>query len=268
MLGADISHAWGGTTPSLWVDGAVVAHAGTAQTPKSVFENVYEVFLILGTLVGVVVIAYTLYNAVKYRDGNGAAPAAGDQPQLGEIPSGGGKGRKLFLSFAISAVIVLSLIAWTYSLLLVVENQPNAQGDALEIEVIGHQFSWEFVYPNGETAGTLRVPVDQRVVLSVTSADVFHNIGIPRFGVKADAIPGQTTETWFIPHETGTTTAKCYELCGQLHSEMKADVIVLSQGEYEEWYASTDDGDAQSDVRADPDASAADSGAAETEGAA
>jgi cytochrome c oxidase subunit 2 len=247
------------------MSGGIVAHAGSTQTPKSVFGSVYEVFLILGTLVGVVVIAYTLYNAVKYRDGNGAAPDDADRPQLGEIPSGGGKGRKLFLSFAISAVIVLSLIAWTYSLLLVVENQPNAQGDALEVQVVGHQFSWEFIYPNGASTTTLRVPVDRRVVLTVTSADVFHNIGIPRFGVKADAIPGQTTETWFIPHETGTYTARCYELCGQLHSEMTADVLVQPPDEFQAWYTSTDGGDAQGDVRADPDAGASETGAATTE---
>ena len=49
---------------------ALLRHAAFAQvsrTPADVFDNLYLVFLVLGTLVGVVVISYTVYNAYKYR---------------------------------------------------------------------------------------------------------------------------------------------------------------------------------------------------------
>ena len=224
-----------GGTAHATVGGLVpVAHAGGfARTPESIFDNVFLVFLLLGTLVGVVVIAYTLYNAAKYRASDDRSEAAAvDRPRQGELPTGGGGGRKLFLSFGISALIVLSLIVWTYGLLTFVEAQPQGT----EIDVVGHRFSWEFVYPDGRSTSTLRVPRGQPIELNVTSADVFHNIGIPAFGVKADAIPGQTTSAWFVPDEVGTYTASCYELCGSGHSFMNAEVVVMEPQQYQAWY--------------------------------
>ncbi|WP_435114839.1 cytochrome c oxidase subunit II [Halolamina sp. C58] len=210
-------------------------------TRVQVFSEIYWVFLVLGTLVGAVVIGYMLYNAYKYSYEGGSDEK--DRPKLGEVPTGGGKGKKLFLSLSLSAIIVISLIAWTYGTLLFVEGQTGEQG--VEVEVEGYQFGWNFHYLNDDgsyagvnTTNTLRVPVDRQVNLQVTSSDVFHNFGIPELRVKSDAIPGQTTDTWFEASDTGTYTANCYELCGQGHSYMTAEVIVMPQDEYQDWYAS------------------------------
>lgn len=50
------------------IRGIPFAHAGGVGTPAAVFERIFTVFLGLGTLVGIVVVAYTLYNAYAYRD--------------------------------------------------------------------------------------------------------------------------------------------------------------------------------------------------------
>ena len=205
-----------------------------------VFQQIFDMFLLLGTLVGVIVVGYMLYNAYKYRaDADVKRGDETDPPTLGELPTGGGHGGKLFLSFTLSAIIVISLIAWTYGALAFVEKNPPVDEDSLQVEVVGFQFGWKFVYPNGYTDSTLRVPVDRSVRLTVTSDDVFHNIGIPALRVKSDAIPGQTTDTWFIAEETGTYMAQCYELCGAGHSYMTAQVKVMPQDEYRAWYANT-----------------------------
>ncbi len=217
-------------------------HGGDVRAPAEVFESIFEVFLVLGTLVGVVVVAYTLYYAVKYRAGDGADPHADSvaRPELGELPTGGAGGRKVFLSLGISAVIVLSLIGWTYMELSYIEDGPDIEGEEdLHVTVEGYQFGWTFVYPNGYESTTLRVPRNRVVRLDVTSRDVFHNFGIPAFRVKADAIPGQTTSAWFTHEETGTYEAQCYELCGSGHSMMTAEVEVVSRDAYREWYAGT-----------------------------
>ncbi|WP_313693017.1 cytochrome c oxidase subunit II [Halorarum halobium] len=211
-------------------------------TRVEVFREIFDVFLLLGTLVGVVVVGYMLYNAYKYRAGaDGVERKNGEDelPTLGELPTGGGGGGKLFVSFTLSAVIVISLIAWTYGALAFVETDSPVDEDSLRVQVEGYQFGWQFEYPNGYTDTTLRVPVDRSVQLSVTSRDVFHNIGIRELRVKADAIPGQTTNTWFIADERGTYIAQCYELCGVGHSYMTAQVKVMPQDEYEAWYANT-----------------------------
>ncbi len=202
-----------------------------------IFQEIFLVFLVLGTLVGVVVIGYTVYNAYKYRD-DGHSEEDEDRPQLGELPTGSGGGRKLFLSFFISAIIVIGLILWTYNALLYVEAQPDETEDAIEVDVEGYQFGWEFQYENGVTTrNELRVPADERVLLTVTSKDVWHTLGIPEKRVKADAIPGQTSETWFDTGEAGVYRAECFELCGAGHSAMNAEVIVMEPEEYEEWLA-------------------------------
>ena len=224
---------------------AVLAGSGV-RAPADVFNDIFVVFLVLGTLVGVVVIAYTLYNAYKYRyrEEKDPAPEA-DRPELGELPEGGGKGKKLFLSFTLSAIIVISLVVWTYASLLYVEDgaaqaveETNSE-EALDVHVEGFRFGWEFTYPNGHSTSELRVPRDRVVNLSVTSLDVFHNFGVPELRIKSDAIPGQTTTAWFVAEETGTYTANCYELCGSGHSYMTADVVVMSPSAYQEWYAGT-----------------------------
>jgi cytochrome c oxidase subunit 2 len=212
-----------------------------SRTPGEVFNQIFQVFLILGTLVGVVVVLYTLQYAYRYRGSReGADEGDDDRPALGELPSGGGKGRKLLLSFGLSTIIVVSLIFWTYGSLLFVESGPpqNAE-DPLEIEVEGYQFAWEFIYPNGHTTDTLRIPADRAVRLEVTSRDVHHNFGVPQFGLKADAIPGQYTDTWFVAEETGTYTGRCYELCGAGHSYMTAEIVVMEPAAFQEWYAGT-----------------------------
>lgn len=210
-------------------------------TRVEVFSDIYWVFLWLGTLVGVVVVGYMLYVAYEYRH-DGEPADDGDRPSLGELPTGGGKGGKLFLSLGLSAVIVVSLIAWTYGTLLYVEGDSPVDGqDHLDVDVVGYQFGWTFTYPNGHNTTTLRVPADKAVQLRVTSRDVFHNFGIPALKVKSDAIPGHRTNTWFIAEEPGEYTAKCYELCGVGHSYMQATVVVMSEEEYEAWYANTTD---------------------------
>ncbi|MDS0280518.1 cytochrome c oxidase subunit II [Haloarcula onubensis] len=218
-------------------------HGGDVRAPAAVFESIFEVFLVLGALVGVVVVTYTLYHAVTYRATGESDPYADSvaRPVLGELPSGGAGGRKVFLSLGISAVIVVSLIGWTYAELSYVDDGPDIEGEEdIRITVEGYQFGWTFVYPNGYESATLRVPRNRIVRLDVTSRDVFHNFGIPAFRVKADAIPGQTTSAWFTAPETGTYEVQCYELCGTGHSLMTAEVEVVSQGDYRAWYAGTD----------------------------
>lgn len=210
-------------------------------TRSNVFEEIYTVFLFLGTIVGIVVVAYMLHKAYKYRAAASTEDDGIERPSLGELPQGSGGGRKLFVSFALSAVIVISLITWTYFTLLYVEDPGSSEvEEEIEVEVIAHQFYWEFVYENGHsTTDTLRVPEDTRVNIEVTSADVFHNFGVPELRAKADAIPGETTSTWFIGDEPGTYDVHCYELCGGGHSYMNGEVEVMEQDEFETWYEQT-----------------------------
>lgn len=233
------------------IESLVLSH----QVPESwraqseVFSEIFLVFLVIGTVVGTIVVAYTLYHAYKYRD-TGEAVDDSDAPQLGELPSGqgGGKSKKLFLSFGLSAVLVISVVVYSYTLLLYVESGPSSEVETegnMDIEVTGFQFGWEYEYPNGQTSfDTMRVPAgdDQVIRLRVTSDDVWHNFGVTELRIKADSIPGQTDTTWFIADEPGTYTVECFELCGAGHSQMDGEIAVMEPDEFNEWYEGTYDG--------------------------
>lgn len=210
------------------------------RTMNDVFSMLFVVFLILGTAVGIVVIAYMVYNAYKYRETADRTDTGTDPPQLGELPRGSGGGAKLAISLTISALIVIGLIGWAYVVLVDVESGVPASEEPLEVQVEGIQFSWQYEYPNGHTTNTLRVPEDRAVRLAITSGDVFHSFAIPEYELKADAIPGQTIDTWFRPNKTGTYKAQCFELCGSGHSVMDSDVIVMKPNEFDQWYAQTE----------------------------
>jgi len=121
-------------------------------------------------------------------------------------------------------------------------NPPANADPPLYINVTGQQFVWIFTYPNGHvTFDNLTVPVDQIIVLNITSVDVDHSFTIPSLSVAKDAIPGQHNFLWFNATTLGTVTAgiRCKELCGVGHATMVGNLNVLTQSAYAKWYAGT-----------------------------
>jgi cytochrome c oxidase subunit 2 len=231
-----------------------------------VFNNLFTAFLLLGTIVGTVVISYTLYNAYKYRVSESEAHGEYDieesatdggkedvaRPSIGEIPTGTGKGggKKLFLSFSLSAILVLGLVIFAYANLLYVEGTP-ANENATEIGVEANQYQYTYTYPSGMTVegGPLVVPENKVVELNVTSChpsecpqedgsgNVWHTWTSPDLKASSDAIPGQYTQTWFQADDPGTYLVQCRELCGQGHSGMRFEegVEVKTTEEFRQW---------------------------------
>jgi len=112
--------------------------------------------------------------------------------------------------------------------------------DPLEIHVVGHQWWWEFQYPEQGfvTANELHVPVGRTVSLTLTSADVIHSFWVPRLGGKRDLNPGSENRLWFTPEEPGVYYGQCAELCGTSHANMRMRVMVDDSATFAEWAAS------------------------------
>ncbi|PAU76954.1 cytochrome c oxidase subunit II [Halorubrum salipaludis] len=233
------------------IDPVILQQGSDWRAQAEVFDEIFFIFLALGTLVGTIVVAYTLWNVYKYRDDGSEPKEDFDAPVVGELPTGQGgpKAKKLFLSFGLSAIVVISLVVYAYGILLYVEEGPDTADESdIEILVEGYQFGWEYEYPNGHTTtGEMVVPADHRVNLDVTSRDVWHNFGSSELRIKSDAIPGETSEVWFsvsseeVEAQGGEATyrVECFELCGAGHSAMTGQITVLPQDEWEEWYAGT-----------------------------
>ena len=121
-------------------------------------------------------------------------------------------------------------------------NPPRSGGPFLTIRVNGQQYIWRYDYPdqNGKKLYSYQemvVPTDTTVVLEIESSDVIHSWWIPKFGPKADAVPGYVNESWFKVHagNEGIYRGQCAELCGPNHADMRAMVRAVTPAEYEQW---------------------------------
>lgn len=112
------------------------------------------------------------------------------------------------------------------------------------VEVTGRQFNWDFRYPGPDnelyteddvvrTDGKLYLPVNEDVLLKITSADVLHSFFLPNLRMKQDVIPGMEQSMWFKAKETGGYDIVCAELCGWGHYKMKGRVFFLPRDQYE-----------------------------------
>ncbi len=153
----------------------------------------------------------------------------------------------LELTWTIGPVILLLFIAVpTWQVIFRQYREPAK--DALVIEVIGHQWWWEFKYPaqGVTTANELYLPENKEVYFKIGSADVIHSFWIPQFGGKVDALPRLNGE--FNPmllvtpplaaeHKIGGLLyqGQCVELCGLSHALMRFNVSLRSQAEFDSW---------------------------------
>ncbi|HWA11044.1 MAG TPA: cytochrome c oxidase subunit II [Opitutaceae bacterium] len=109
---------------------------------------------------------------------------------------------------------------------------------AAEIAVIGRQWMWEVRHADGRRElAELHVPVNQPILLRLTSEDVIHSFAVPAFRLKQDAVPGRTVAAWFEATRPGRYPIYCDQYCGTQHAEMGGEVIVETPEDYAAWLA-------------------------------
>jgi len=158
----------------------------------------------------------------------------------------------------------------------------DAPKESQLIEITGHQFGWEIRYPGRDrllgrknfkltdpaqnnplgvdwadvashddlhVATTMHVVVNKPVKLVINSQDVIHDVGLPHFRMKMDAVPGTPTTLWFTPIYTTaqmkirtnnpdfTYEISCDQMCGRGHYTMRGIIVVESQQEFDGWMA-------------------------------
>ncbi len=177
--------------------------------------------------VSIVVIGALIYTVVKFRKRPG---------QEGEPPQIHGNDRLEVWWTAIPLVIVLVIFGLTAQSLVRLSKPPL---DAMKIEVTGHQFWWDFNYPELgiRNSNELIVPVGKPVHLVVTSVDVIHSFWAASLVGKQDAIPGVKINLSFTPEKEGNYYGQCAELCGASHSNMRFRVLVVSQEQFDRFVA-------------------------------
>src|SRR5690242_1657968 len=117
------------------------------------------------------------------------------------------------------------------------ETNATPTGDVLKVEVVGHQWWWEFRYPelNLTTANEVHIPVGQTVSFHMSTADVVHSFWPPRFAGKRDVFPNRETRMWFKAEQAGEYPGQCAEFCGIEHGRMAFRVRAQTPEEFQAW---------------------------------
>lgn len=157
-----------------------------------------------------------------------------------------------------------------------------APAEANVVEIVGKQFNWLIRYPGKDHVfgkrnyknindatnvlgidekdpasaddivaqnGEMHLVVDKPIKLIIGARDVIHDVGLPHFRLKMDAVPGITTTMWFTPTITSAKMKEmtknpnfvyeisCDQMCGKGHYSMRGTIIVETQAEYDAWMA-------------------------------
>ena len=216
---------------ALTAPGSALAAYGGFQPQHAHSSNVehinvaYWVIFIFTTAIFVIVMATLATFVFKYRSRGRARTVEGIQVH---------GNTQLELIWTVVPVIILALIGTMIFFLLPHITPPAKAAGTLEVTAEGHQFYWQFDYPDGaRTINTLYVPVDRDVRVRVVSGDVVHSFWVPQLQGKIQAIPGRVNHTGFRADSPGTYQGYCGLICGPFHAKMLLTVVVTDQASYE-----------------------------------
>jgi cytochrome c oxidase subunit II len=210
----------GGFTPEF-------AHSPNAHRTNTA----YWVVLAFTSVIFVIVEGALVVFIWKYRRGGRARTDEGSQVH---------GNTRLEVIWTVIPVIILAVIGIVIFYQLPGISNAPAAANPIRITVEGHQFYWQFDYPNGSRSiNDLHVPVNQVVLLTVKSYDVVHSWWIPQLGGKIQAIPGKTNHIWFKADRAGTYYGQCAEFCGLYHEAMHARVIATTNADYRTYTSQT-----------------------------
>ena len=224
----------------------------------SVSRDIYDLHMMVFWVcvaIAVVVFGAMFYSVFAHRKSRGAKAANFHESTTVE-----------FLWTGIPILILIAMAIPASKTLIDLENTDSAE---MEIKITGHQWKWQYDYPeegisfisnlkqsskdvisgsdedrnktNQKDTYLLSVdkplvlPVDTSIRFLVTSSDVIHDWWVPDFGVKQDANPGFINDAWAKIDEVGTYRGQCAELCGKDHGFMPIVVEVVSKADYQVW---------------------------------
>lgn len=235
--------------------GAARAEVGQAEPWQLGFQDAaspvmhevndfHNLLLVIITLITVFVLGLLLYCIVRFNSRANPTPSRTSHNTFLEV-----------MWTALPVLILVVIAIPSFKLLYYADRTVDAE---MTLKAIGNQWFWTYEYPdNGElvfdaimieenelkegqprlltTDNAIVLPVDTNIRLLTTATDVIHAWAMPSLGVKLDAVPGRTNETWFRIEQPGMYYGQCSELCGIRHAFMPIMVKAVSKDEFQAW---------------------------------
>jgi cytochrome c oxidase subunit 2 len=196
-----------------------------ASPQAAAITSLFEVILVICGVILLVVTGMVAYSLLRFR-----ARPGGAEPRQAE----GSKG----LEFTWTA-IPLVLVTWIFVLTARGMNRADPMPGKLDADLVvsGHQWWWEARYADSGavTANEIHIPVGQRLLVRLESADVIHDFWAPQLGRKMDMVPGHPNHIWLEADQPGTYAGVCAEYCGTQHAWMRFVVIAQAPATFEAW---------------------------------
>jgi cytochrome c oxidase subunit 2 len=202
-------------------------------------DYLFKLLIYAGTAVFIFVEAILVWTLIKFRKRPG-------QPEPEHVHGN----TTLEIAWTVIPLLILIVIAIP-TVRVIFKTQATARADALQVEVIGHQWWWEFRYPqytaaaaNGKvdtvvTANELYLPLGKTVNFVLKSKDVIHSFWVPALAGKRDLIANHTNYLWYTPDSTtmNAWNGACVEYCGTSHANMRFKAFTVSQADFDSWVA-------------------------------
>jgi cytochrome c oxidase subunit 2 len=218
---------------------ALLGLAACTQNPNSVFHHrtdfnrdvsdLFALIIYMGTAVFVLTEVLLVYAIWRFR----AKPGAPKPEQTHG-------NTKLEILWTALPVVVLAVIA-VPTVTTIFKTQRLNSPDAVQIEVIGHQWWWEFRYPQFgvTTANEVYMPLGKPISFALNTQDVIHSFWIPGLAGKRDLVNNRTNHIYFTADSTTEDVFNgfCAEYCGTSHANMRFKAFAVTQEQFASWVA-------------------------------
>jgi cytochrome c oxidase subunit 2 len=214
--------------PAFAQEGTPPSALNPAGPNSATIASLFNVVLVIATVVFVVVEGLILISAFRFRR------RAKDTSEPTQVH---GNTKAEIAWTILPALIVVTLFVMALQTQQTLDAKPAAAAEQMTVKVIGHQFWWEYQYPDlGITTATdLVIPTGKVVNLELSSVDVIHSFWVPQLNGKTDAFPNHVNYTWIQANTPGIYYGQCAELCGASHANMRVVVIAKTPEEFDQW---------------------------------
>lgn len=140
----------------------------------------------------------------------------------------------------VAIVAILSVYLWKATHRLDPYSAPFGDEPALQVQVVGLDWKWLFIYPDLGIAsvGELGLPVKQQVAMTLTTDTVMQSFMIPALAGQIYAMPGMTTQLHLVADTPETMQGENTQYNGRGFTKQKFLTQAMQPEDFEAWVAS------------------------------